>query len=146
MEKEYVNDKQLQIAMTEYRNLKLDNVARTPNNEKLGTVTQVYNNTTGAGEQVYAVVKNPKENAEDVEEVTVLFRGSTGPDHFFEETADFWNDWAENDAVIAKRITMQSNLSDRDQSTEQLKPSARALKDIMEKYPNAKINIYGHSL
>ena len=55
--KEYVNDKQLQIAMTEYRNLKLDNVARTPNNEKLGTVTQVYNNTTGAGEQVYAVVK-----------------------------------------------------------------------------------------
>ncbi len=68
MEKEYVNDKQLQIAMTEYRNLKLDNVARTPNNEKLGTVTQVYNNTKGAGEQVYAVVKNPKENAEDVEE------------------------------------------------------------------------------
>ena len=48
MEKEYVNDKQLQIAMTEYRNLKLDNVARTPNNEKLGTVTQVYDNTTGA--------------------------------------------------------------------------------------------------
>ena len=68
MEKEYVNDKQLQIAMTEYRNLKLDNVSRTPNNEKLGTVTQVYDNTIGAGEQVYAVVKNPDENAEDVEE------------------------------------------------------------------------------
>ncbi|MGZ9835318.1 hypothetical protein [Streptococcus sp. V940] len=95
MEKEYVNDKQLQIAMTEYRNLKLDNVARTHNNEELGTVTQVYNNTghvtlppgvkelealrgsvtgrtmetvSGDGEQVYAVVKNPKEKAEDVEE------------------------------------------------------------------------------
>ena len=68
MEKEYVNDKQLQIAMTEYRNLKLDNVARTPNNEKLGTVTQVYDNTRGVGEQVYAVVKNPDEKAEDVEE------------------------------------------------------------------------------
>ena len=68
MEKEYINERQLQIAMTEYRNLKLDNIARTPNNEKLGTVTQVYNNTTGAGEQVYVVVKNPKENAEDVEE------------------------------------------------------------------------------
>ena len=94
MEKEYVNDKQLQIAMTEYRNLKLDNVARTHNNEELGTVTQVYNNTghvtlppgvkelealtgsvtgrtmetvSGDGEQVYAVVKNPKENADDVE-------------------------------------------------------------------------------
>ena len=146
MEKEYVNDKQLQIAMTEYRNLKLDNVARTPNNEKLGTVTQVYNNTTGAGEQVYAVVKNPNEKAEDVQEVTVLFRGSTGPDHILNEAPDVWNDWAENDAVIAKRIVMQSNPSDRDNSTEQLKASARALKDIMEKYPNAKINIYGHSL
>ena len=94
MEKEYVNDKQLQIAMTEYRNLKLDNVARTHNNEELGTVTQVYNNTghvtlppgvkelealrgsvtgrtmetvSGDGEQVYAVVKNPYDNAEDVE-------------------------------------------------------------------------------
>ena len=68
MEKEYVNDKQLQIAMTEYRNLKLDNIARTPNNDILGTVTQVYNNTTGAGEQVYAVVKNPNEKADKVQE------------------------------------------------------------------------------
>ena len=73
MEKEYVNDKQLQIAMTEYRNLKLDNVARTPNNEKLGTVTQVYNNTTGADEQVYAVVKNPDEKAEDVRKVMLYY-------------------------------------------------------------------------
>ena len=94
MEKEYVNDKQLQIAMTEYRNLKLDNVARTHNNEELGTVTQVYNNTghvtlppgvkelealrgsvtgrtmetvSGDGEQVYAVVKNPDEKADKVQ-------------------------------------------------------------------------------
>ena len=101
---------------------------------------------SGAGEQVYAVVKNPKENAEDVEEVTVLFRGSTGPDHIFYEAPDVWNDWAENDLVIGTRILKQSIPSDRDNSTEQLKASARALKDIMEKYPNAKINIYGHSL
>ena len=101
---------------------------------------------SGDGEQVYAVVKNPKENAEDVEEVTVLFRGSTGPDHIFYEAPDVWNDWAENDLVIGTRILKQSIPSDRDNSTEQLKASARALKDIMEKYPNAKINIYGHSL
>ena len=35
---------------------------------ELGTVTQVYNNTTGAGEQVYAVVKNPEEKADKVQE------------------------------------------------------------------------------
>jgi len=147
MIKDYVNDKNLQIAMTEYDSeMDLDHVVKTQRGDQLGTVTQVYNNTTGAGEQVYAVVKNPNEKAEDVQEVTVLFRGSTGPDHILNEAPDVWNDWAENDAVIAKRIVMQSNPSDRDNSTEQLKASARALKDIMEKYPNAKINIYGHSL
>lgn len=147
MIKDYVNDKNLQIAMTEYDSeMDLDHVVKTQSGDQIGTVTQVYNNTTGAGEQVYAVVKNPNEKADKVQEVTVLFRGSTGPDHFWEETADFWNDWAENDAVIAKRIMLQKDPSYQDKSTEQLKASARALKDIMEKYPNAKINVYGHSL
>jgi len=144
--RKYVDDSNLQIAMTEYNDNSINREVKDQYDRSVGTVTQVYNNTTGAGEQVYAVVKNPDEKAEDVQEVTVLFRGSTGPDHILNEAPDVWNDWAENDAVIAKRIIMQSNLSDRDQSTEQLKASARALKDIMEKYPNAKINIYGHSL
>ena len=169
MIKDYVNDKNLQIAMTEYDSeMDLDHVVKTQSGDQIGTVTQVYDNTghvtlppgvkelealtgnitgrtmeslSGAGEQVYAVVKNPKENAEDVEEVTVLFRGSTSPDHIFYEAPDVWNDWAENDLVIGTRILKQSIPSDRDNSTEQLKASARALKDVMEKYPNAKINI-----
>ena len=144
--RKYVDDSNLQIAMTEYNDNSIRREVKDQYDRSVGTVTQVYNNTTGAGEQVYAVVKNPDEKAEDVQEVTVLFRGSTGPDHILNEAPDVWNDWAENDSVIAKRIIMQSDLSDRDQSTEQLKASARALKDIMEKYPNAKINIYGHSL
>ena len=142
----YVDDSNLQIAMTEYNDNSINREVKDQYDRSVGTVTQVYDNTTGAGEQVYAVVKNPDEKAEDVQEVTVLFRGSTGPDHILNEAPDVWNDWAENDAVIAKRIVMQSNPSDRDNSTEQLKASARALKDVMEKYPNAKINIYGHSL
>lgn len=148
MVEKYINDPHLQIAMTEYQpNMKKDKYeVNTQYNHNVGYVTQVYDNTTGAGEQVYAVVKNPKENAEDVQEVTVLFRGSTGPDHIFKETADVWNDWAENDFVIGTHILKQNVPSAQDQSTEQLKASARALKDIMEKYPNAKINIYGHSL
>ena len=148
MPEKYINDPHLQIAMTEYQpNMKENKYeVNTQYNQNVGYVTQVYNNTTGAGEQVYAVVKNPKENAEDVEEVTVLFRGSTGPDHILNEAPDVWNDWAENDAVIAKRIMLQKDPSYQDKSTEQLKASARALKDIMEKYPNAKINVYGHSL
>mgnify|MGYP000890186031 CR=1 FL=1 len=147
MNEQYVNDKNLQTAMTEYDSeMDLDHVVKTQSGDQIGTVTQVYNNTTGAGEQVYAVVKNPNEKADKVQEVTVLFRGSTGPDHILNEAPDVWNDWAENDAVIAKRIMLQKDLSYQDKSTEQLKASARALKDIMEKYPNAKINVYGHSL
>ena len=147
MTQNYVKEDNLQTAMAEYQdNMGEGRTLYDQYERELGTVTQVYNNTTGAGEQVYAVVKNPDEKGEDVQEVTVLFRGSTGPDHILNEAPDVWNDWAENDSVIAKRIIMQSDLSDRDQSTEQLKASARALKDIMEKYPNAKINIYGHSL
>ena len=144
--RKYVDDSNLQIAMTEYNDNSINREVKDQYDRSVGTVTQVYNNTTGAGEQVYAVVKNPDENAEDVQEVTVLFRGSTGPDHIFKETADVWNDWAENDFVIGTHILKQNVPSDQDQSTEQLKASARALKDIMEKYPNAKINIYGHSL
>ena len=69
MIKDYVNDKNLQIAMTEYDSeMDLDHVVKTQSGDQIGTVTQVYNNTTGAGEQVYAVVKNPDEKAEDVQE------------------------------------------------------------------------------
>ena len=174
MTQNYVKENNLQTAMAEYQdNMGEGRTLYDQYERELGTVTQVYDNTghvtlppgvkelealtgnitgrtmetvSGDGEQVYAVVKNPKENAEDVQEVTVLFRGSTGPDHIFKETADVWNDWAENDFVIGTHILKQNVPSDQDQSTEQLKASARALKDIMEKYPNAKINIYGHSL
>ena len=95
MTNEYVRDINLQTAMAEYNDLRLIRIAETPNGHQIGTVTQVYDNTghvtlppgvkelealtgnitgrtmeslSGAGEQVYAVVKNPKENAEDVEE------------------------------------------------------------------------------
>ena len=95
MTKEYVSEVNLQTAMAEYKDLRLNRIAETPNGHQIGTVTQVYDNTghvtlppgvkelealtgnitggtmeslSGAGEQVYAVVKNPKENAEDVEE------------------------------------------------------------------------------
>ena len=74
MIKDYVNDKNLQIAMTEYDSeMDLDHVVKTQSGDQIGTVTQVYNNTTGAGEQVYAVVKNPNEKADDIQKVKVCF-------------------------------------------------------------------------
>ena len=69
MTQNYVKEDNLQIAMAEYQ----DNMGekRTLYDRyeiELGTVTQVYDNTTGAGEQVYAVVKNPDEKANKVQE------------------------------------------------------------------------------
>ena len=69
MNEQYVNDKNLQIAMTEYDSeMDLDHVVKTQSGDQIGTVTQVYDNTTGAGEQVYAVVKNSDEEADKVQE------------------------------------------------------------------------------
>ena len=70
MPEKYINDPHLQIAMTEYQpNMKENKYeVNTQYNQNVGYVTQVYNNTTGAGEQVYAVVKNPYGKADDVEE------------------------------------------------------------------------------
>ena len=66
--RKYVDDSNLQIAMTEYNDNSINREVKDQYDRSVGTVTQVYDNTRGAGEQVYAVVKNPKENAEDVEE------------------------------------------------------------------------------
>ena len=100
MTEEYVSEVNLQTAMAEYKDLRLNRIAETPNGEQIGTVTQVYDNTghvtlppgvkelealtgnitgrtmetvSGDGEQVYAVVKNPDENAEEVQEITVFY-------------------------------------------------------------------------
>ena len=91
----YVDDSNLQIAMTEYNDNSINREVKDQYDRSVGTVTQVYDNTghvtlppgvkelealtgnitgrtmeslSGAGEQVYAVVKNPDEKAEDVEE------------------------------------------------------------------------------
>ena len=99
IEKQFINEDNLQIAMTEYKNLSVGKDVLTEYNKTVGTVTQVYDNTghvtlppgvkelealtgnitgrtmetvSGYGEQVYAVVKNPYDNAEDVQESYVI--------------------------------------------------------------------------
>ena len=71
--RKYVDDSHLQIAMTEYNDNSINHEVKDQYERELGTVTQVYNNTTGADEQVYAVVKNPDEKAEDVRKVMLYY-------------------------------------------------------------------------
>ncbi|WP_373808884.1 lipase family protein [Streptococcus ferus] len=77
----------------------------------------------------------------------VLFRGSAGPNKVL--TEDFRNDWLENDMVLANRIWTEEKTPyprNYDQSTAQLRAASDALNKIMKTYPNAKVNLYGHSL
>ncbi|ARC26881.1 hypothetical protein A6J72_06625 [Streptococcus intermedius] len=54
MTKQYVNEDNLQIAMTEYRNdMVVGREVYDQYKKEVGTVTRVYDNTSGDGEQVY---------------------------------------------------------------------------------------------
>ena len=52
-DKRYVNEDNLQIAMTEYKELSVGKDVLTQYNENIGTVTRVYDNTSGDGERIY---------------------------------------------------------------------------------------------
>ena len=52
-DKRYVNEDNLQIAMTEYKELSVGKDVLTQYNENIGTVTRVYDNTSGDEERIY---------------------------------------------------------------------------------------------
>ncbi|WP_228381491.1 hypothetical protein [Streptococcus suis] len=104
MVKKYVNEDNLQIAMTEYNNLGKGDAVITQYDDIVGRVTLDFDNENGNGEQVYAVVKDPNLPEDQVLEVTVLFRGSTGPNEVLSKPADVWNDWVENDLFLGLRV------------------------------------------
>ncbi|CYX06695.1 Uncharacterised protein [Streptococcus suis] len=104
MVKKYVNEDNLQIAMTEYNNLGKGDAVITQYDDIVGRVTLDFDNENGNGEQVYAVVKDPNLPEDQVTEVTVLFRGSTGPNEVLSKPADVWNDWVENDLFLGLRV------------------------------------------
>ena len=96
--------------------------------EDIGTVRQVIENETGLKA---LVVESP-----DQSEVFVLYEGSKAPGK------DGWEvDWFENDIPMAHSI-----LTGEKGTTSQLKASADILNDVLVRYPNAKVTVYGHSL
>ncbi|MBO3642992.1 hypothetical protein J5M90_08500 [Streptococcus suis] len=90
--------------MTEYNDISKGREVKDQYDRSIGTVTLDFDNENGNGEQVYAVVKNPNLPKDQVLEVTVLFRGSTGPNEVLSKPADVWNDWVENDLFLGLRV------------------------------------------
>lgn len=78
-----------------------------------------------------------------VKKVTLLYRGSTSPMQILNNPVDFFVDWMVNDLPMAKKIIG----FDVDRTPPpQLQSSAVTLRETLKKYPNAKIDMYGHSL
>ena len=132
MSRQYSDHERQKIANEEYTSYSETDPMKIKNDkgkkETIGTVRQVIENETGI--KVY-VVESP-----DHSEVSVLYEGSKAP---FDEGWEV--DWFENDIPMAHSI-----LTGEKGTTSQLKASADILNDVLVRYPNAKVTVYGHSL
>ena len=147
----YSDETNMNIAKEEYKNREPGYILNTEDNEYLGTLSDVNDDRTNNGEQIYTYTRTegsdeivspdaPLSEREKVEEITILYRGSTAPG-IGADNEDARKDWLNNDVPMAEKI-----MSGEKGATGQLEASSDYLKEMMEKYPNAKINIYGHSL
>lgn len=131
MIQKYTEHDRQKIAAREYTEYTKDDpidIGTANNPNVIGTVRQMIENETGL--KAY-VVESP-----DQSEVFVLYEGSKAPGK------DGWEvDWFENDIPMAHSI-----LTGEKGTTSQLKASADILNDVLVRYPNAKVTVYGHSL
>ena len=149
----YSDETNMNIAKEEYKNRGPGYILKTENKELVGTLSDTNDSRSDNGEQIYTYTKTsgsneavspdaPLSEREKVEEITILYRGSTNPLKVFSgEGMDVLRDWGANDIPMAGKI-----ISGEKGATGQLEASSDYLKEMMEKYPNAKVNIYAHSL
>lgn len=82
----------------------------------LGYVAEVYNKSTG--EQSYVITdielpKNPtKADYKKVQEVIILYRGSTGIQHILKDPVDVKRDWINNDALMGYNILVFNHVDE----------------------------------
>ena len=133
-----------EIAESEYNSYVVGKEAKTNNYYKIGTPLDFNDNRSGNGEQIHAIASDGSNALPDaslserakVKEITLLYRGSTNPlESVTGKAGEVGRDWGLNNTVLGLKIgTGQRGV------TGQLEASADYLKEIMEKYPNAKIN------
>ena len=148
----YSDETNMNIAKEEYKDRPTGYILKTENNEVVGTLSDANDNRSNNGEQIYTYTKTegsnkivspdaPLSEREKVEEITILYRGSTAPTEMLSKGGDVLKDWGANDIPMAGKIIFGGK-----GATGQLEASSDYLKEMMEKYPNAKVNIYAHSL
>ncbi|MBO0470163.1 DUF2974 domain-containing protein [Enterococcus sp. DIV0242_7C1] len=148
----YSDEERLEIAKKQYDDWKPNYDVTLENNKVIGVVSQVNNKSTG--EQSFVITDKyvpPTASLAErnqVQEITVLYRGSTAPsvgnvlNPFHKEHSDVVKDWIHNDVPTAVQILNGG----APVVTPQLQSSAKTLQEAMNLYPNAQVYVYGHSL
>ena len=155
---QYTDKENVEIAQQEYENHKVGYSLETSGSGKyVGTLSDANNNRTNNGEQIFTYTKTstgrdavpPTASAEEraqVKEITIMYQGSASPSNLVTNPDEFWRDWKDNDAPALYNIFKGQATGEPGKAPGQWEASAAYLKEMMEKYPNAKINLYGHSL
>ena len=155
---QYTDKENVEIAQQEYENHKVGYSLETSGSGKyVGTLSDANNNRRNNGEQIYTYTKTstgreavpPTASAEEraqVKEITIMYQGSASPSNLVTNPDEFWRDWKDNDAPALYNIFKGQATGEPGKAPGQWEASAAYLKEMMEKYPNAKINLYGHSL
>ncbi|RSI08798.1 DUF2974 domain-containing protein [Streptococcus sanguinis] len=83
---------------------------------------------------------------EDVKEITVLFQGSEFDFSSIKGAKGTINDWGITDTQMAANILRSRYLGINKGVAKQQELAAKGLKEMMDKYPNARVSLYAHSL
>ncbi|MBF0780363.1 MULTISPECIES: hypothetical protein [unclassified Granulicatella] len=132
-------DKERQeLSEKQYKSYKINSPVRL-NEEKdlVGYVSEIKNKLSGENTYIVTDIKLPDTPTTDdlakVGHVTLLYQGSQDV-----------RDWTLNNVPMVVRIHAPDFVPTR--PTIQLRDAAKTLQETLDKYPNANISIYGHSL
>ena len=100
----YSDETNMNIAKEEYKNREPGYILKTEDNEYVGTLSDANDNRSNNGEQIYTYTKRegsnkivspdaPLSEREKVEEITILYRGSTAPTEILSNGGDVLRDW-----------------------------------------------------
>lgn len=170
-----VEEQRVEVTRTSYKNYNVGDSIKIHGKTKIGHVAGKVNDPK-TGEQAYIVTpNNPKSKNFDpkkVKNVTVLYRGSTGANKLLQKDQtghDARRDWVQNDIPAAVGIFNNVSaanlqkfsqttsagfplssyviaLQTVDQGTPQMHASAQTLHQVLKHYPQAQVDVYGHSL
>lgn len=136
---QFTDRERVELAEKQYQSYYAGEPVRISKDGKLvGYVSEIKDKLSGENTYIVTDIELPDnptiEDLEKVKNVTVLYQGSS-------LTAQ---DWILNNAFMGLRISVPDFIPTR--PTIQLRDAADTLKETLEKYPNANIEVYGHSL